>query len=494
MKRRIAFAFFLALALMLPSGVAAQVGEPFTLALTGDSIIMQRLSVFKEPEFTRLFDLIRGADAAFTNLETLFHDYEMPPAHESGGTWMRTDPPILKELVWAGFDLVSRANNHAGDFGVARRADHQPLRARRRARRSRRRQQPRRSARSEVPRDAEGPRRVDLGGVDVHAAFARRQHARRHAGAAGIEPAAVHDHLHVTPERLADLRRVAAELSGNPPGSGRHVEFRRPPLRRRPKPGTHTEPNKQDVEEIARVVKSAAALADIVIVSLHCHESGANRSVPADFIPIFAKAVIDAGADVFVGHGPHVLRGIEIYKGKPIFYSLSNFIFQNETVLRMPEDSYEQYSLGDDAQPADYLDARYDKDRRSFPADREYWDSVAVMTKWEGGKFVEAAAASDHARIPDAAVRARPPEARLRRGCRAHSGDDDDALKGVRRDGDDQERRRDRDAVTRHYREVDGESVSVPGWNDRQLCQYSCDAATGLSAGADPERSRPAKS
>ena len=112
--------------------------------------------------------------------------------------------------------------------------------------------------------------------------------------------------------------------------------------------------------------------------------------MPADFIPVFAKAVIDAGADVFVGHGPHVLRGIEIYKGKPIFYSLSNFIFQNETLLRMPADSYEQYSLSDDAQPADYLDARYDKDRRSFPSDREYWDSVAVVTKWVGGKFVEA--------------------------------------------------------------------------------------------------------
>src|SRR6188474_3739796 len=118
MKRRIAFALFLAIALVHRGGVAAKVDAPFTLALTGDSIIMQRLQVFKEPEFTKLFDLIRGADAAFTNLETLFHDYEMPPAHESGGTWMRTDPPILKELVWAGFDLVSRANNHAGDFGV----------------------------------------------------------------------------------------------------------------------------------------------------------------------------------------------------------------------------------------------------------------------------------------------------------------------------------------------------------------------------------------
>ena len=116
MPFRIAVALILA-GTLLHAGQSAQSRAPFTLALTGDSIIMQRLQVFKEPEFTKLFDLIRGADAAFTNLETLFHDYEAPPAHESGGTWMRTDPPILKELVWAGFDLVSRANNHAGDFG-----------------------------------------------------------------------------------------------------------------------------------------------------------------------------------------------------------------------------------------------------------------------------------------------------------------------------------------------------------------------------------------
>ena len=151
--------------------------------------------MFKEPEFTRLFDIIRGADAAFTNLETLFHDYEMPPAHESGGTWMRTDPPILKELVWAGFDLVSRANNHAGDFG--------PLG---------------RQITSNYVRDAglveagvgnslaeareakflETPKaRVALisAASTLHAALARRQHPRRHAGAARLEPAALHHHL-----------------------------------------------------------------------------------------------------------------------------------------------------------------------------------------------------------------------------------------------------------------------------------------------------------
>ncbi|HEX8029539.1 MAG TPA: CapA family protein [Vicinamibacterales bacterium] len=364
--------------------------EPLTLALTGDSIIMQRLSVFKEPEFTRLFDMIRGADAAFTNLETLFHDYEMPPAHESGGTWMRTDPPIIKEITWAGFDLVSRANNHAGDFGtqgaqITSRYTREAGLVEAGVGNS--------LSEAREARFLETPRgRIAL--ISAASTFTPHSRAGNTRGdmpaRPGLSPLRFTTTYTVTPERLGDLRRVASELSGNPPATGDTLNFGGRRYVAGPTPGTHTQPNKQDVEEIARVVKSAAALADIVIVSLHCHESGANRSLPADFIPIFAKAVIDAGADVFVGHGPHVLRGIEVYKGKPIFYSLGNFIFQNETVLRMPEDSYEEYSLADDAQPADYLDARYDKDRRSFPADREYWDSVAVTTTWQGRTFVEA--------------------------------------------------------------------------------------------------------
>jgi poly-gamma-glutamate synthesis protein (capsule biosynthesis protein) len=390
MRVRAALAVLLAFALLHTSGAAATVQEPFTLALTGDSIIMQRLSVFKEPEFTRVFDLVRGADAAFTNLETLFHDYEAPPAHESGGTWMRTDPAILKEILWAGFDLVSRANNHAGDFGA------QGAQITTRYVRDAGLVQAGVGDSLTEAREAkflETPKaRVALiSAASTFTAHSRAGNTRGDMPARpGLSPLRFTTTYTVTPERLADLRRVASELSGNPPGTGNTLNFGGRRYVAGPVPGTHTEPNKQDLEEIARVVKSAAALADIVIVSLHCHEQGAERSVPADFIPIFARAVIDAGASVFVGHGPHVLRGVEIYKGKPIFYSLANFIFQNETVLRMPEDGYEEYSLSDDAQMNDYLDARYDKDRRSFPADREYWDSVVALTKWEGGKFVSA--------------------------------------------------------------------------------------------------------
>ena len=390
MKNR--FAIGVVLLGVAMAGQAPAVGQskgPVTLALTGDSIITQRLSPFKEPEFTGVIDLVRGADAAFTNLETLFHDYEAPPSHESGGTWMRTDPPILKELVWAGFDLVSRANNHAGDFGAlgaqitskyVREAGlveagvGNSLREAREA------------------KFLETPRaRIAL--VSAASTFTPSSRAGNTRGdmpaRPGLSPLRFTTTYIVTPERLADLKRVAAELSGQAAPAGDTLNFGGRRYVSGPVPGQRTEPNKQDLDEIARVVRSAATLSDLVIVSLHCHEGGVNRSVPADFIPIFARAMIDAGADVFVGHGPHVLRGVEIYKGKPILYSLANFIFQNETLLRMPADSYEEYSLGDAAQAADYLDARYDKDRRSFPADREYWDSVVATTKWEGRKLVE---------------------------------------------------------------------------------------------------------
>ena len=56
-----------------------------------------------------------------------------------------------------------------------------------------------------------------------------------------------------------------------------------------------------------------------------------NPSI-ADFLPVLAKAAIDAGADAFLGTGVHVLRGIEIYKGRPIFYGLGEFFRQMDVV------------------------------------------------------------------------------------------------------------------------------------------------------------------
>ena len=88
-----------------------------TIAATGDSIIMRSLSVYQEERFKALMDLIRQADVGFTNLETLIHEFEVSPEAIAGGTFMASHPRHLKELQWAGFNLVSCANNHAYDYG-----------------------------------------------------------------------------------------------------------------------------------------------------------------------------------------------------------------------------------------------------------------------------------------------------------------------------------------------------------------------------------------
>ena len=185
------------------------------------------------------------------------------------------------------------------------------------------------------------------------------------------------------------LRQILEQLGMRLPESGDELRFFGYRFVKGDKPEVRTEPHQEDLEEIAAVVSNASRLADITIVSIHTHEGGRERYAPAQFLTTFARAMIDAGADVLVGHGPHVLRGIEIYKGKPIFYSLGDFIFQNETLLRLPFENYERYKLGPNNHVADFNDARYDHDSRGFPARPEIWESVIAVPHWKGKKLIE---------------------------------------------------------------------------------------------------------
>lgn len=103
--------------------------------------------------------------------------------------------------------------------------------------------------------------------------------------------------------------------------------------------GFHTSAATNDVNDLAAaraIVKQAKSSADVVIVSFHGGGEGtkATRVVQGaekylgenrGDLPAFTHAVIDAGADLVLGHGPHVLRGIEVYRGHLIAYSLGNF-------------------------------------------------------------------------------------------------------------------------------------------------------------------------
>ena len=151
------------------------------------------------------------------------------------------------------------------------------------------------------------------------------------------------------------------------------------------------EANEDDVAEITAVVNNASRIADFTIVTIHAHEYAGRRELSPEFLHVFARAMIEAGADVFVGHGPHVLRGIEIYQGKPILYSLGNFLFQNETLLRLPYDNYARYDLDDNAHVADFNQERYEGDTKGFPALRRNWESVVAVPTFRNGNLSELA-------------------------------------------------------------------------------------------------------
>src|SRR5689334_12620621 len=89
------------------------------MLLSGDSILQRRLQSQRDPELKPLFDKVRTADVAFTNLEVLANDYRGDPALESGGSHFGAPAWVLDELTAAGFDLFATATNHALDYSIS---------------------------------------------------------------------------------------------------------------------------------------------------------------------------------------------------------------------------------------------------------------------------------------------------------------------------------------------------------------------------------------
>lgn len=89
-----------------------------------------------------------------------------------------------------------------------------------------------------------------------------------------------------------------------------------------------------DFGRLNDVVKRAKTKCDVLVVSFHGGTELAEE--PNDIQTSIAHLVIDAGADLFLGHHPHVVQGVEIYKGKAILYSLGNFLFVSPTPTTRP--------------------------------------------------------------------------------------------------------------------------------------------------------------
>ncbi len=394
--------------------------KDLNVAITGDSLITRKLSPYTEPDFLALRDLIKGADAAFTNLEVVLGEAPDYPAEYCGGNWLGVPATLVDELTWMGFNLFSTANNHGGDFGTggalstirelaARGLTHAGVGET--------------LTRARQPGYLElGPARIAIVGTSAsvphgHAAGEQRQDMK---GRPGVSPLRHETVYRLTPETFALLPKIAAESGeeaartdriarngGDPPkegeykfldarfavvtpgsGEGPQSQQEQQQQQQQQQPGTWTEPNKKDLDDICKWIRDARRQADFVFASLHAHESNLTQLKPALFVEAAARAFIDAGADAVFGHGPHILRGIEMYREKPIFYSLGNFMMQSSTMQRLPADLYTRYKADAfQSTPADIFDNRL----ASTPirSDPIYYESVLVRLAYRGGKVSE---------------------------------------------------------------------------------------------------------
>ena len=381
----------------------------FDIALAGDAMLTRRISVGREKPLRALRDLLQSADAVCANLEGSVRSWDEGTPGITVGTYMTTPPELLEDLKWMGVGMVSCANNHAFDYGeggILATIGHLDRAGIAHAGSGRNLAEARApgyldTARGRVamiaatatfkPWNLAGAQRPDMRGrpginpfrfsttytVDA-SAFAE---LRRISQGLGFEKARARDRRHFFSDH--DLGGADAEedvaLLGQRFLRGNAFKV-------------STAPDPGDMEGNLRAIAEARRQADWVVVSFHSHEFGGKSALTAenraeleelaDFTPVFARAAIDAGADVVFGHGPHTPLGVEIYKGRPILYSVGNFIFMNETVPFFPADAYQRFGLGPDATPADFLDARTGNDTKGHPAYPKFWQSVVGVCRF----------------------------------------------------------------------------------------------------------------
>lgn len=267
-----------------------------TIALVGDIFLQQPLP--QTTELAAVAELLRGADTAFGNLET--------PVSRRGAPaekWinMRMPPPLLTDLQGLGFDIVTLANNHMMDFGevafydTLRHLHEQDLRF------------------VGAGADLDRAWRAEIMTVgDIRVAFLGA------ASTLGPAAAATDQRPGIAPIHIAESYAADPAASLEQPGSAPYV---------------FTRAWREDVERAIAAVEAARSEADLLVLAMHWGVPPFWRSRfqdgLADYQIEVGHALIDAGADVIVGHHPHSLQEVEVYRGKLIFYSLGNFVFHH---------------------------------------------------------------------------------------------------------------------------------------------------------------------
>lgn len=375
---------------------------PLTVAVAGDCMSARGGLVGDEEPAVRLQQLLHGVDFACANLEVVPNDWHGHPARDPWGGGLVAASAVLDALTDLGFTVFGCANNHALDMGVdGLLATVRELRAR------------------GLPFAGIGP--------DLHAArmpvyvdrpggslallscsstFTPGQEAAEASpelqGRPGLSPLRHTTEFRVTREQLGVLREVdrvtgmrsdragLVEMIGSDPWDGWPETFTFMGARFRAdeeSQGRRTACDPADLDDISRWVRDARRRADVVLVSVHSHESGGEDDQPPQFLREFAHRMVDEGADAVFGHGPHRMRGMELYRGRPVFYSLGNMVNQLELVERLSGESYALLSTPGRATPGQFFALRGDHGRRGQATDRRCWETVLPVLTFDAGRL-----------------------------------------------------------------------------------------------------------
>lgn len=327
---------------------------PFTLVLTGQSLIHHDVRQVSDDGFDAIKALIRRADIAFTNFETtIFGRYGGWPM--KGSYFGCSSPVVLDALKDVGFNALALSNNHAFDLGppgvlstleevAARKFLHAGIGV-----------DATEAARPGI--ETFGARRVALVAMDAGpgpATMYAADAADRRPARPGVNGLYVSRRFDVEPRVFASLTGIQDIFQSSPMERGNYAQPHDPPdlqsadeidfygtiFRRAAENKRRILIGEVSLQSHLSTIRQAAEEGAFVIAYLHHHHWEPDwRDVPA-WVRSFAHACIDAGAGVFVSHGAPVLQPIEIYRHAPIFFGLGNFLFhlnEGEVVWSSPD-------------------------------------------------------------------------------------------------------------------------------------------------------------
>lgn len=337
-------------------------GKKLTVTATGDSLFIADFpQEYLSGEFKEISGYIKDCDVKLTNLETNLSDFEFYPNQYSGGTWLNTRKKYFPYLKGYGFDFYGNANNHCYDYGpdglmstiktldeegVLHAGTGESLEAAGRPATFVR--NGKKIAVFAVDCSFEKP---SMAGEETVALKSRPGvNYLRHKTVYKIDESDVAALKAVAEKTRINAERELSIATGFKTPDPEGVFVLKDITFTTDKSAPETSCDPRDLERILSLVKKAKKENDYVFVLVHCHDDdNVSHANPPEYLKEFSHALIDCGVSAVFGGGCHELRGVEIYKGLPIFYSLGDFIYQGMRVEILPADFMESYGLDKNA-------------------------------------------------------------------------------------------------------------------------------------------------